>query len=292
MLGWSPKAVNAGPEPDAVNAGPKPDAGPKPNAGNAGPKPNTGNAGPEPDAGPKPNTVNVGPEPDAGPKPNAVNACSIGMCKKCESKDRVDPGLFSENDHHSHLQRAVRVDPITLGPNDHHSHLRGSVRSQEPLTLPQNSIGSLRGDVRPDWCQTGPNFQTYSVFRDLCRAVRVDPITLGPNDHHSHLRGSVRSQEPLTLPQNSIGSLRGDVRPDWCQTGPNFQTYSVFRDLCRAVRVDPITLGPNDHHSHLRGSVRSQEPLTLPQNSIGSLRGDVRPDLCQSGLSNISAGSV
>ncbi|OWM76966.1 hypothetical protein CDL15_Pgr011691 [Punica granatum] len=206
--------------------------------------------------------------------------------------DRVDPRLFSENDHHSHLQRAVRVDPITLGPNDHHSHLRGSVRSQEPLTLPQNSIGSLRGDVRPDWCQTGPNFQTYSVFRDLCRAVRVDPITLGPNDHHSHLRGSVRSQEPLTLPQNSIGSLRGDVRPDWCQTGPNFQTYSVFRDLCRAVRVDPITLGPNDHHSHLRGSVRSQEPLTLPQNSIGSLRGDVRPDLCQSGLSNISAGSV
>ncbi|OWM77859.1 hypothetical protein CDL15_Pgr018428 [Punica granatum] len=176
---------------------------------------------------------------------------------------------------------AVRVDPITLGPNDHHSHLRGSVRSQEPLTLPQNSIGSLRGDVRPDWCQTGPNFQTYSVFRDLCRAVRVDPITLGPNDHHSHLRGSVRSQEPLTLPQNSIGSLRGDVRPDWCQTGPNFQTYSVFRDLCRAVRVDPITLGPNDHHSHLRGSVRSQEPLTLPQNSIGSLRGDVRPDWCR-----------
>ncbi|OWM71372.1 hypothetical protein CDL15_Pgr027023 [Punica granatum] len=190
------------------------------------------------------------------------------------------------------LCRAVRVDPITLGPNDHHSHLRGSVRSQEPLTLPQNSIGSLRGDVRPDWCQTGPNFQTYSVFRDLCRAVRVDPITLGPNDHHSHLRGSVRSQEPLTLPQNSIGSLRGDVRPDWCQTGPNFQTYSVFRELCRAVRVDPITLGPNDHHSHLRGSVRSQEPLTLPQNAIGSLRGDVRPDLCQSGLSNISAGSV
>ncbi|OWM82778.1 hypothetical protein CDL15_Pgr008659 [Punica granatum] len=188
--------------------------------------------------------------------------------------------------------RAVRVYPITLGPNDHHSHLRGSVRSQETLTLPPNSIGSLRGDVRPDWCQTGPNFQTCSVFRDPCRAVRVYPITLGPNDHHSHLRGSVRSQEPLTLPQNSIGSLRGDVRPDWCQTGPNFQTCSVFRDPCRAVRVYPITLGPNDHHSHLRGSVRSQEPLTLPQNSIGSLRGDVRPDLCQSGLSSIPAGSV
>ncbi|PKI74145.1 hypothetical protein CRG98_005474 [Punica granatum] len=114
---------------------------------------------------------------------------------------RVDPRFFSENDHHSHLQGAVRVDSITLGPNDYHSHLRGSVRGQEPLTLPQNSIESLRGDVRPD-----------------C-AVRVDPITLGPNDHHSHLRGLVRSQEPLTLPQNSIGSLRGDVRPDLCQSG-------------------------------------------------------------------------
>ncbi|PKI34787.1 hypothetical protein CRG98_044822, partial [Punica granatum] len=123
-------------------------------------------------------------------------------------------------------------------------------------------------------------------------AVRIDPITLGPKDHHSHLRGSVRSQEPLTLSQNSIGSLRGDVRPDLCKSGPNFQTCSVFRDLCMAVRIDPITLGPKDHHSHLRGSVRSQEPLTLSQNSIGSLRSDVRPNLCQSGLSSIPAGSV
>ncbi|PKI64286.1 hypothetical protein CRG98_015326 [Punica granatum] len=122
------------------------------------------------------------------------------------------------------------------------------------------------------------------------RVVRVDPITLGPNDHHSHLWGSVRSQEPLTLPQNSIGSLRDDVRPDWCQTGPKFKTCSVFRDLCRAVRVDSIILGPNDHNSHLRGSVRSQEPLTLSQNSIGSLRGDVRPDLCQSGLFSFQPG--
>ncbi|PKI73148.1 hypothetical protein CRG98_006459 [Punica granatum] len=107
---------------------------------------------------------------------------------------------------------------------------------------------------------------------------------------HGHLRGSVRSQEPLTLPQNSIGSLRGDVRPYWCQTGPKFQTCSVFRDLCRAVQVDSITLGPNYHHSHFRGSVKSQDPLTLPQNSIGSLRGDVRPDLCQSGLFSFQPG--
>ncbi|PKI78098.1 hypothetical protein CRG98_001548 [Punica granatum] len=118
---------------------------------------------------------------------------------------------------------------------------------------------------------------------------RVDPRLFSKNDHHSHLCGSVRNQEPLTLPQNSIGRHRGNVRPDWCQTGPKFQTCSVFRDLCRAVRVDPIILGPNDHHSHLRGSVRSQELLTLPQNSIRSLRGDVRPDLCQSVGKNIPA---
>ncbi|PKI52410.1 hypothetical protein CRG98_027191 [Punica granatum] len=72
--------------------------------------------------------------------------------------------------------------------------------------------------------------------------------------------------------------------------GPKFHTCSVFHDLCRAVRVDPITLGANDHYSHLRGSVRSQEPLTLPQNSIGSLHGDVRPDLSQSGLFSFQPG--
>ncbi|PKI54766.1 hypothetical protein CRG98_024868 [Punica granatum] len=187
---------------------------------------------------------------------------------------------------------ADRVDPRLFSETNHHIHLRGSVRSQEPLTLPQNSIGRHRGDVRPEWCQTGPKFQTCSVFRDLCRDIRVDPITLGSNYHHINLRGSVRSLEPLTLPQNSIGSLRGDVRPDWCQTCPKFQTCSLFRDLCRVVRVDPIILGPNDHHSHLRGSVRSHETLTLPQNSIGSLHGDVRPDLSQSSQFSFPAGSV
>ncbi|PKI56741.1 hypothetical protein CRG98_022866 [Punica granatum] len=50
------------------------------------------------------------------------------------------------------------------------------------------------------------------IFAGL--AIRVDPIILGSNDHNSHLRRSVRSQGPLTLSQNSIGSLRGDVRPD------------------------------------------------------------------------------
>ncbi|PKI64108.1 hypothetical protein CRG98_015497 [Punica granatum] len=60
----------------------------------------------------------------------------------------------------------------------------------------------------------------------------------------------------------------------------------------RTVRVDPTTLGTNDHHGHLEGSLGYPRPPTLPQNSIGSLRGDVRPDLCQSGLSTLPVGSV
>ncbi|PKI48595.1 hypothetical protein CRG98_031014 [Punica granatum] len=121
----------------------------------------------------------------------------------------------------------------------------------------------LVGHLRLHICITG--------LRIKC-PHRVYLRLFSENDHHSHLRGSVRSQEPLTLPQNSIGRHCGDVRPDW------------------AVRVDSIILEPNDHHSHLRGSVRSQEPLTLPQNSIGSLCGDVRPDLCQSGLFSFQPG--
>ncbi|PKI72275.1 hypothetical protein CRG98_007349 [Punica granatum] len=58
------------------------------------------------------------------------------------------------------------------------------------------------------------------------------------------------------------------------------------------VWVDPTTLGTNDHHGHLDGSLGYPRPLTLPQNSIGSLRGDVRPDMCQSGLSTLPVGSV
>ncbi|PKI51095.1 hypothetical protein CRG98_028524 [Punica granatum] len=63
-------------------------------------------------------------------------------------------------------------------------------------------------------------------------------------------------------------------------------TCSVLGDFCRTVWVDPTTLGTNDHHGHLEGSLGYPRPPTLPQNSIGSLRGDVRPDLCQSGLSS------
>ncbi|PKI67562.1 hypothetical protein CRG98_012146 [Punica granatum] len=93
------------------------------------------------------------------------------------------------------------------------------------------------------------------------------PNNSGNNDHHSYLEGSLGYPRPPTLPQNSIGSLRGDD----CTRRPN-------------------NSGNNDHHSYLEGSLGYPRPPTLPQNSIGSLRGDVRPDLCQSGLSSIPAG--
>ncbi|PKI34409.1 hypothetical protein CRG98_045198 [Punica granatum] len=196
--------------------------------------------------------------------------CPVGsVCRTCS--------IFRD------LCRAIRVNPIILEPNDHHNHLRRSVRSREPLTLPQNSIRSHRGDVRPEYCPVGSVCRTCSIFRDLCRAIRVNPIILEPNDHHNHLRRSVRSREPLTLPQNSIRSHRGDVRPEYCPVGSVCRTCSIFRDLCRAIRVNPIILEPNDHHNHLRRSVRSREPLTLPQNSIRSHRGDVRPEYCPVG---------
>ncbi|PKI47282.1 hypothetical protein CRG98_032328 [Punica granatum] len=80
------------------------------------------------------------------------------------------------------------------------------------------------------------------IFDYLCGflANRVDPRPFSPNDHDHHLR--------------------------------------------RTIRVDRLTLGANTHHGHLEGSLGYLGPLTLPQNSIWSLRGDVRPDLYQSGL--------
>ncbi|PKI65476.1 hypothetical protein CRG98_014134 [Punica granatum] len=130
---------------------------------------------------------------------------------------------------------------------------KGSVRSHEPLALPQNSIGRHCGDIRPENYPVGSVFQTYSIFRDLCRAIRVNPTGLESNDHHNHLRGSLRSREPLALLQNSIGRHRGDVQPENCPVEFVFQTYYVCRDLYKAIRANPIGLEPNDHHSHLWG---------------------------------------
>ncbi|PKI76650.1 hypothetical protein CRG98_002959 [Punica granatum] len=79
-----------------------------------------------------------------------------------------------------------------------------------------------------------------------------------------------------------IGSIRDSFH----------KTTTTVTSEGQAVWVDSITLGPNDYHSHLRESVRSQEQLTLPQNSTGSLRGDVLPDLCQLGLFSAPAGST
>ncbi|PKI55757.1 hypothetical protein CRG98_023848 [Punica granatum] len=62
-----------------------------------------------------------------------------------------------------------------------------------------------------------------------------------------------------------------------------FSRFLLFgRGSHGTIRVDTITLGANDHHGHLEGSYCYPGTLTLPQNSIESLRGDVRSDLCQS----------
>ncbi|PKI58378.1 hypothetical protein CRG98_021253 [Punica granatum] len=79
-----------------------------------------------------------------------------------------------------------------------------------------------------------------------------------------------------------IGSIRGLFG----------QTTTTITSEGETISVDPITLGANDHHDHLEGSLGYLGLLTLPQNSIGSLRGGVRPDLCQSGLFSVLAGSV
>ncbi|PKI67477.1 hypothetical protein CRG98_012061 [Punica granatum] len=74
--------------------------------------------------------------------------------------------------------------------------------------------------------------------------------------------------------------------------GDPFSPNDHHHHLQRTIRVDPITLGANYHHDHLEGSLGYPRPLILPQNYIGSLRGDVRPDLCQSGLFSVPIGSV
>ncbi|PKI68223.1 hypothetical protein CRG98_011359 [Punica granatum] len=50
-------------------------------------------------------------------------------------------------------------------------------------------------------------------------AIQADPSLFAPNDHHFHLRGSLKSREPSTLHKNSIGNHRGDVRPETCPVG-------------------------------------------------------------------------
>ncbi|PKI73682.1 hypothetical protein CRG98_005923 [Punica granatum] len=49
-----------------------------------------------------------------------------------------------------------------------------------------------------------------------------------------------------------------------------FPTCSIFRDLCKVIQVNPTTLEPNDHHSHLWESLRSREPPTLHQIPLGA----------------------
>ncbi|PKI47859.1 hypothetical protein CRG98_031748, partial [Punica granatum] len=119
---------------------------------------------------------------------------------------------------------------------------------------------------------------------------RVDSRPFSTNDHFYHLQGSVRSQEPLALLKTSTGKRRGEFQLEHCPVRPVFQTRSVFGVFRRTIRFDLITLGENDHHGHLEGSLGYPGPLTLLKNSIGRLRGDVRLDLCQSGLPPFQSG--
>ncbi|PKI49841.1 hypothetical protein CRG98_029752 [Punica granatum] len=128
------------------------------------------------------------------------------------SGDRVDPGLFAENDHYSHLRRTVRVDPKTLGTNDHHGHLVGSLGYPRPLTLPQNSIGSLRGDSDPT-CAS----RVCPVFQPgLFGAIRVCSKENSPNPTHQ------RSNPTLEGPIPHLGaSMSGNT---WIVVEKNIPT--------------------------------------------------------------------
>ncbi|PKI48971.1 hypothetical protein CRG98_030638 [Punica granatum] len=116
---------------------------------------------------------------------------------------------------------------------------------------------------------------------------------------------TVISRAPKQLRKQSEKSsfgLLGHLRLHICITSLRFSCRSGRSETLFAkrplqpppetIRVDPITLGANDHHGHLEGSLGYPGPLTLPQNSIESLRGDIRLDLCQSDLFSVPAGSV
>ncbi|PKI39334.1 hypothetical protein CRG98_040269 [Punica granatum] len=158
------------------------------------------------------------------------------------------------------------VDLRLFSQNDHHSNLWRSVRSREPLTLPQNSIGRHRGDVRPENCPVGSVFQTYFVFHDLCRAIWVNPIGLEPNDHHSYLRGSLRSRDPPTLRQNSIGSHRGDLRPENCPV----RSRQLPAESVVAIRVCSSQNSPKP--THQRSNPNFYSPIPHPGTRYNHFR--------------------
>ncbi|PKI74513.1 hypothetical protein CRG98_005090 [Punica granatum] len=101
------------------------------------------------------------------------------------------------------------------------------------------------------------------------------------------------ASEPRTHPKHSSTKIDnlGLIGIVYSRT-LSIQCSFKSRNSNTTVRVDPATLGTNDHHDHLEGSLGYPRPPTLPQNSIGSLHGDVRPDLCQSGLPTLPVGSI
>ncbi|OWM68617.1 hypothetical protein CDL15_Pgr023582 [Punica granatum] len=105
----------------------------------------------------------------------------------------------------------------------------------------------------PKLAQSGL-FLARSILFDLCRSIRVNPSLFSSNNHHGHLRRSVRSREPPTLPQNSIRSHHGDVRPETCAVGLEISSgvYLCYSGLFKPKqpKLDPPTVQPNFLQSH------------------------------------------
>ncbi|PKI59404.1 hypothetical protein CRG98_020163 [Punica granatum] len=76
----------------------------------------------------------------------------------------------------------------------------------------------------------------------------------------------VRSRLPcLKIPS---GDTVVTFDPKIAQSGLFSKRTLFFRDLCRAIRVNPIGLVPNEHHSHLRGAIRVNPTGLEPNDDI------------------------
>ncbi|PKI70877.1 hypothetical protein CRG98_008768 [Punica granatum] len=119
--------------------------------------------------------------------------------------------------------------------------------SSDKLTFPSfhpPSSGDKIGSIHD------PFGRTTTSITPRVQTIRVDPTTLGTNDHHDHLEGSLGYPRPPTLPQNSIGSLRGDVQPRLVPVGsvhPSSRVCCYHSGLFKPKqpKPDPPTVQPD-----------------------------------------------
>ncbi|PKI67615.1 hypothetical protein CRG98_011995 [Punica granatum] len=133
---------------------------------------------------------------------------------------------------------------------------RGALGYPRPPTLPQNSIGSLRGDIRPDLCQSGSKFKTCFVLGDFCRTVRVDPTTLGTNDHHGHLEGPLAIQGRRPCLKIPSGASVATSDP----TCANRVCPPFHSGLFGAIRVCSMENSPNPTHQRSNPTLEGTIP--------------------------------